>query len=339
MSDESRSASEPPPVNDARLPETEFTRLVGCALPIQQAPVGYPAADPALAAAVAAAGAHGMLAAVRMAAEELSRALDALNSRTRAYGVNLIQAILDQEAFEVAAEKAPLVELYIGEPDPTLIERIHSGGALACRQVISADEARVAQEEGCDLLVARSIEAGGRAKGGVGMIPLLDSVLEAVDLPVVAAGGVGSGRGVAAALAAGAAGVRLGTRFLAAEEARTHPVYLDALLAARTEDTALTEAFSVDGPPSPHRVLRSALEAASVYDGEVVGEMHIFGQRRQVRRFSADNPADTATGRIEAMALYAGESVGAVREVQPAGEIVAEVATEAGELLRRLAAG
>ncbi|MDQ4049493.1 MAG: nitronate monooxygenase [Actinomycetota bacterium] len=323
----------------ARLPQTDFTRMVGCALPIQQAPIGYPAADPALAAAVAAAGGHGMLAAVRMAAAELSEALDALNSTTRAYGVNLIQAILDPDAFEVAADKAPLVELYIGEPNPKLIERIHSGGGIACRQVISADEARAAQEEGCDLVVARSIEAGGRAKGGIGMIPLLDSVLDAVGIPVIAAGGVGSGRGVAAALAAGAAGVRLGTRFLAAREARTHPVYLEALLAARAEDTALTEAFSVDGPPSPHRVLRSALEAASAYDGEVVGEMHVFGERRQVRRFSADNPADNATGRVEAMALYAGESVGSVRDPQPAGEIVAEVAAEASELLGRLAAG
>ena len=280
-----------------------------------------------------------MLAAVRMAADELSEALDALNAQTRAYGVNLIQAILDPDAFDVATEKAPLVELYIGEPDPSLIDRIHRGGALACRQVVSADEARAAQDEGCDLVVARSIEAGGRAKGGIGMIPLLDSVLQAVDIPVVAAGGVGSGRGVAAALAAGAAAVRLGTRFLAAEEARTHPVYLDALLAARAEDTVLTDAFSVDGPPSPHRVLRSALEAASAYDGDVVGEMHVFGERRQVRRFSADNPADNATGRIEAMALYAGESAGSVRQVQPAAEIVAEIAAETGELLGRLAAG
>ena len=138
-----------PPVSDVGLPGTAFTRLVGCALPIQQAPIGYPAADPTLAAAVAAAGGHGMLAAVRMAAGELSEALDVLNSQTRAYGVNLIQAILDRDAFEVAADKAPLVELYIGEPDPELVNRIHSDGALPCRQVISADEARAAQEEGC----------------------------------------------------------------------------------------------------------------------------------------------------------------------------------------------
>lgn len=321
------------------LPETTFTRLVDCELPIQQAPVGFPAADPRLPAAVAAAGGHGMLAGVRMAPGELSSALDALNAQTRAYGVNLIQAVMDPEAFEVAAEKAPLVELYIGEPDPALVERVHSGGALACRQVISADEARAAQEEGCDLLVARSIEAGGRAKGGIGMIPLLDSVLEAVEIPVVAAGGVGTGRGVAAALAAGAAGVRIGTRFLAAEEARTHPVYLDALVAAGPDDTALTDAFSVDGPPSPHRVLRSALDAANAFEGDVVGEMHVLGERRELRRFSADNPSDSATGHVEAMALYAGESVGAVRRVQPAGEIVAEVAAEAAELLRRVGAG
>lgn len=326
-------------MSGGRLPQTEFTRLVGCTLPIQQAPVGFPAADPRLAAAVAAAGGHGMLAAVRMAAQELSDALDTLNSQTRSYGVNLIQAILDAEAFDVAAQKAPLVELYLGDPDPTLIDRVHSSGGLACRQVISADEAKAAQEEGCDLVVARSIEAGGRSKGGIGMLPLLDSVLDAVDIPVIAAGGVGSGRGVAAALAAGAAAVRLGTRFLAAEEARTHPTYLDALLAAGPEDTVLTEAFSVDGPSSPHRVLRSALEAATAFEGDVVGEMHVLGERRQLRRFSADNPADNATGRVDAMALYAGESVGGVRRVQPAGEIVAELAAEANELLRRVTAG
>jgi nitronate monooxygenase len=326
-------------VSAARLPETEFTRLVGCALPIQQAPVGFPAADPRLAAAVAAAGGHGMLAGVRMAAEELSDALDTMNSQTRAYGVNLIQAILDADAFEVAAEKAPLVEFYLGDPDPNLIARVHAGGGLACRQVISSDEAKAAQQEGCDLVVARSIEAGGRAKGGIGMLPLLDSVLDAVDIPVIAAGGVGSGRGVAAALAAGAACVRLGTRFLAAEEARTHAVYLDALLAAGPQDTVVTEAFSVDGPPSPHRVLRSALEAASAFEGDVVGEMHVLGERRELRRFSADNPADNATGRVDAMALYAGESVGGVRRVQPAGEIVVELAAEASELLRRATSG
>lgn len=320
-----------------RLPETEFTRLVGCVLPIQQAPVGFPAADPRLPAAVARAGGHGMLAAVRMAAEELSAALDALNRETRAYGVNLIQPVVEPDALDIAAEKAPLVELYLGEPDPDLIERIHSGGALACRQVISSEEAKAAEEEGCDLVVARSIEAGGRAKGGIGLIPLLDSVLGAVDIPVIAAGGVGSGRGVAAALAAGAAAVRLGTRFLAAEEARTHPVYLQALLAAGAEDTVLTEAFSVDGPPSPHRVLRSALEAASALEDDVAGEMHVLGERRPIQRFSADNPADNATGRVDAMALYAGQSVGTVRRSQPAGEIVAELAAEAADLLGRVA--
>ena len=187
-------------------------------------------------------------------------------------------------------------------------------------------------------MVARSIEAGGRAKGGIGMIPLLDSVLATVSILVIAAGGIGSGRGVAAALAAGAAGVRVGTRFLASHEARTHPVYVEALLKARPEDAVLTDAFSLGAPPSPHRVLRTALEAAGMLEDEIVGEMYVMRERRQVRRFSADNPADNATGRVDAMALYAGESVGSVRRVQPAGEIVRELAAEASELLRSIVA-
>jgi nitronate monooxygenase len=320
----------------AGLLETEFTRRVGCRLPIQQAPVGFPAADPGLAVAVAAAGGHGMLAGVRMAAEDLAAALEFANRHTRAYGVNFIQPLMEPDAFEIAAAEAPLVELYLGDPDPALVGRVHAGGGLVSRQVISAAEARAAEDEGCDVIVARSIEAGGRAKGGIGMIPLLDSVLEAVDVPVVAAGGIASGRGLAAALAAGASGVRIGTRFLAAAEARTHPAYLDALVAAGAEDTVLTEAFSVDGPPTPHRVLRSALEAASALEEDVVGEMRVLGERRPIRRFSADNPAENATGSIEAMALYAGESVGRVRGRQPAAEIVEEIAGEALALLERL---
>lgn len=321
------------------LASTRFTELVGCELPIQQAPIGFPSAEPELPLAVARAGGHGMLAAVMMAAAELRDRLGRLNEQTSAYGVNFIQPLATQEALEVAAEHAPLVELYLGEPVPDLVARFHEGGAIVSRQVISAAEARAAQEEGCDMIVARAIEAGGRTKGGIGLIPLLDSVLEAVEIPVVASGGIATGRGVAAALAAGADGVRMGTRFLAAEEARIHPDFLEALLAAGADDTVLTEEFSVGAPVSPHRVLRSALEEAQRFQGEVVGEMHVAGERVELPRFSAHNPAADATGHVPAMALYAGQSVGAVREVRPAGEIVRTLADDAARLLAGRASG
>lgn len=307
-------------------PDTRFTRLVGCDLPIQQAPIGLPAATPALAAAVAAAGGHGMLAAVTVAPAALSASLDVLNARTSAYGVNFIQALLDPEAFEVAAAKAPLVELYMGPAHPHLVDMAHRQGALVSRQVVSVDEARSAQDEGCDMVVVRGIEAGGRSTTGIGLRALLDAVYDAVDIPIVAAGGIGSAAGVTACLAAGADAVRVGTRFLAADEAETHPVYLEQLIAAGPHDTVLTDEFSTGIPRSNARVLRSCLEAARAHDAEYVGEMTVGGVRMQAPRFGPHNPALDAAGHVEAMALYAGQGVGWVRHAQPAADIVAELA-------------
>jgi nitronate monooxygenase len=306
---------------------TAFTRLVGCELPIQQAPIGFPAAVPELPLAVAAAGGHGMLAGVRMPAPDLAERLQMMRARTQAFGVNLIEPLADQETLETAAAHAPLVELYLGEPTPALVQAASAGGALVSWQVISAEEARAAEAAGCDMVVARGIEAGGRAKGGIGLLPLLDEVLEAVEVPVIAAGGIAARRAVAAVLAAGAAAARVGTRFLAAAEAATHPVYLQALVDAGGHDTVLTEAFSAPpAPPSPHRVLLSALEAAESLDAEVVGEMSLGSQRVEIPRFGADNPPADATGHVEAMALYAGQGVGSVRRREPAAAIVADLA-------------
>jgi nitronate monooxygenase len=307
---------------------TAFTRLVGCELPIQQAPIGFAAAVPELPLAVAAAGGHGMLAGVRMPAADLADRLQFMRARTRAFGVNLIEPLVDDETLEIAAAHAPVVELYLGAPTPALVQRASAGGALVSWQVISGEEARAAEAAGCDMVVARGIEAGGRAKGGIGLLPLLDEVLDAVQVPVIAAGGIATSRAVAAVLAAGAAAARIGTRFLAAAEAATHPVYLQAILDARGQDTVLTEAFSAPpAPQSPHRVLRTALEAAEALRDEIVGEMNLGTQRVSVPRFGADNPAADATGHVEAMALYAGQGVGSVRRREPAAAIVADLAS------------
>jgi NAD(P)H-dependent flavin oxidoreductase YrpB (nitropropane dioxygenase family) len=157
-----------------------------------------------------------------------------------------------------------------------------------------------------------------------------------VEVPVLAAGGIGTGRAMAAALAAGASGVRVGTRFVAAEEANAHPAYVERLIAARAADTVYTEAFSVGWPEAPHRVLRSCLASAEAFQGENVGEQLVLdGTRETIPRFACLAVDRGTTGAIEAMSLWAGESVSAVTKVQPAAEIVRELATGAEELLRR----
>src|SRR5204863_9454556 len=123
-------------------------------------------------------------------------------------------------------------------------------------QVGSVDEARAAVDAGCDFIVAQGVEAGGHVRGQIGLLPLLDRVLDVVGVPVVAAGGIGTARAMAAALAAGASAVRVGTRFVASQEADTHPDYAQALIDAGPGDTVLTTTVAVMCPGAPHRVLR-----------------------------------------------------------------------------------
>jgi nitronate monooxygenase len=322
---------------------TRFTELIGCTVPIQQAPMNI--ATPALAAAVAGAGGLGMLAtwgAQGVPPERIAAVFDALPSEVPgAYGANFVLRFLDPDlrdaCLRAAAERARVVECFYSDPDPEVVAVIHDGGALAGWQVGSREEAMAAQEAGCDFIAAQGSEAGGHVRGTIGLLALLDEVLDAVEIPVVAAGGIGSGRAMAAALAAGADGVRVGTRFVAATEADAHPRYLELLIAARASDSELTEAFFVGWTDAPHRVLRSSIAAAEILPDGAVGEgSHVLtGQRYPVQRFGRGAPHIGMTGEIEAMALYAGESAGGVTRIQPAAEIVRELAEGAEALLRR----
>jgi nitronate monooxygenase len=314
---------------------TRFTELLGCSVPIQEAGMGG-FTSPELPIAVAEAGGLGMIGAVMVPAGALADLLDTIAGQTeKPVGVNFLMPFLDRECVEVAATKAPLVEFFYDEPDPSLVDAVHAGGALASWQVGSEREALAAAEAGCDLIVAQGVEAGGHVRGEIGLLPLLGRVLDAVEAPVVAAGGIGTAGAMAAALAAGANAVRVGTRFVAAAESPAHPEYVRALLAAGAEDTVLTEAFSVMWPEAPHRVLRSSVEAAQAFEGEIVGEMQLGEEKMSVPRLAVPSPTRETTGKIEAMALYAGESVAGVREVMPAAAIVRELAEGAERLLGR----
>lgn len=316
---------------------TAFTDLTGCRLPLQLA--GMPGVvSLELAVAVAEAGAFATIPATRIPPTVLAETLETLATRTHApLGVNFLMPFFDKAALPVAAARAKVVEFFFGAPDPDLVDVVHSAGALASWQVGSTDEALAAVRAGCDLVVAQGIEAGGHIRGQLALLPLLAQVLDVVSVPVVAAGGIGTARSMAAALAAGAAAVRVGTRFVAAKESGAHPVYVQALLGARAEDTTITEVFCATWPGAPHRVLRSCVEAAQSFDGKVVGEISLAGVTHPIPRFASPPPSRATSGCIEAMSLYAGQSVDAVRRVQPAADIVHELSDGAERLLRRWA--
>lgn len=329
--------------------KTKFTELVGCTVPIQQAGMGE-LSSPRLAAAVADAGALGMIGLNGAPLAYVVKSLDEARHLTSGtFGANFIYPALVDETtgkvdpefagvVEAAASRARVVEFFYGDPDPSLVETAHAGGALVSWQVGSRDEAIAAERVRCDLVVAQGTEAGGHVRGKIGLLALVGEVLESVRVPVVAAGGIGTGRAMAAALAAGAAGVRVGTRFVAAAEAEPHPSYVEKLVAAEAKDSVLTEAFSTGWPNAPHRVLRSSVEAAERFQGDVVGERvrpWAPDVRVPVPRFWALPLMKTTTGHIDAMSHFAGESVSGVKGVKPAGEIVRELAGEAEKLLRK----
>jgi len=313
---------------------TAFTHRVGCSAPLQLAAMPM-VGTPELAAAVAEAGGLGMVGSPMLPPDAVAALLDAVAARTRgAFGANFLMPFLDRSCVEVAAARARVVEFFYGAPDPELVAQVHRGGALASWQVGSREEAVAAERAGCDLVVAQGVEAGGHVRGQAGLLPLLGQVLEAVSCPVVAAGGLARPGDLAAVLAAGASAARLGTRFLAASESAAHPRYVELLLAAGPEDTLYTEAFSAMWPNAPHRVLRSCVEAARALDDEVVGEVPLpTGGRLAVPRWSVPAPTRDTVGHVEAMALYAGQSVAGVTRVEPAAAIVRELVEGAASLL------
>jgi NAD(P)H-dependent flavin oxidoreductase YrpB (nitropropane dioxygenase family) len=252
--------------------------------------------------------------------------------------MDLVDRETIHECVRIAAERVRVVDFFFGWPDAALVDTAHAGGALVSWQIGSPEEARAAKDAGCDLIVVQGIEAGGHIRGRMSLLALLDQVLASSEVPVLAAGGIGTGRAMAAALAAGAAGVRVGTRFIAASESDAHPTYVQALIAAEAGDTIFTERFAGGWPDAPHRVLRSSLQAAEAFDGDVVGERvsPLDATKMPIARFQGNfTVTKLITGAIEAMPLWAGESVGGVKRIQPAGEIVRDLADEAERLLRR----
>lgn len=311
---------------------TTFTQLVGCAHPLQNAGMGT--ASPELGVAVARAGGLGMLSGALVPVDVLRLMLEPLHAAPPGrLGMNfLVPFLQDPAVVDVAARYLDVVEFFFGDPDSSLVRRVHDGGALAAWQVGSLDEALAAVDAGCDFIIAQGVEAGGHVRGTTALLPLLDQVLPRVAVPVLAAGGIGDGRGIASVLALGAAGARLGTRFVATPESGYHPRYQQALIEARAADTVYTEKFSVMWP-APHRVLRSCIDAVDRLQDDIIGRMQIGADWVDVPRCSVMSPLASATGALEAMALYAGHSVDFIHDVRPAEDLVRDLMAEADAAL------
>jgi len=323
---------------------TALCDVLGIELPIVQAPI---ASSPELAAAVSNAGGFGMLQGSWLSPKRLRETVRATRELTdRPFGVNLVLEWPQEERLDAVLEEGvPAVSLFWGDPSP-LAGRVHDAGATLICTVGSAAEAHSVVEAGADVVVAQGWESGGHVWGQVALFPLVPCVVDAVSpVPVVAAGGVADGRGLAAALALGAAGVWVGTRFVASEEIPLVPLYKERVVEASETDTVYGIVFDIDWPDAPHRALRNSTvrrweEAGRPRPGERPGEGEVVAawpSGDPILRYSDALPKPGMTGDLEALALYAGQSAGLVKDVRPAGEIVRSLAAEAERILSGLA--
>jgi len=321
---------------------TRFCDLFDVELPIVNAGMGGVALA-RLAAAVSEAGGLGTIALAGFTAEATLAEISAARELTKKpLAVNLLVPFLRDGTFQLLAkEPVDAVTLFWGEPSELIPRAREAGVRRVIWQCGSAAEALEAKRAGADAIIAQGYEAGGHVRGIVTTLALIPEVRDAIgDLPMVAAGGIVDGRGLAAVLALGADGAVFGTRFLASDEASAHPKFKDRILTAHASETIHTKLFDIGWPDAAHRVLRTKVveewERAGrpepgqrPGEGETLGTMQGRGIEVPLVTYSVMAPADYIEGDVESLPFYAGESVSLVREILPAKEIVHRIADEA----------
>ncbi len=310
---------------------TPVCELLGIEQPIVQAPM---VAVPQLAAAVSNAGALGMLT-LTWSTPAGDPVRETASLTDRPFGGNLIISTDQHRRLDEALEAGlRIVSLFWGDP-AGYVDQVHAADGVVLQTVGSADEARRAVAGGVDVVVAQGWEAGGHVKSRVATLPLVPTVVDAVaPVPVIAAGGIGDARGVAAVMALGAQAAWLGTRFLLAQEMPLHEEYRRHLMeAGETDAEWYADLYEVGWPNAPHRALHNSTaekwEAAGrpppgsrPGEGEVIAR---FPSGEEIVRYEPAAPMVGTTGEVEALSLWAGQSVGLVRQPQPAAEIVADL--------------
>lgn len=311
---------------------TPVTQLLGIDHPILLAPMDL-VADGRLVAAVDAAGGFGILGGGYGDQKWLARELDVLDRSKARFGVGFITWSMAKQPrlLELALERKPVaVMLSFGSPVP-FIDRIKRTGAIVICQIQSAALAKEAAAAGADILVAQGTEAGGHgaSRGLVTFVPEIVDTLGA-RIPVVAAGGIADGRGFAAALMLGAAGVLMGTRFYASQEAAGAQAAKERIRAATGDDTLRSIVFDISRRnvwPAPFtgRCLRNA--HADRWFGREIELM------RHLDEESAKYAAAREAGDFDIVAVIAGEAAGLIHDIPSAHDVIERVVHEASALL------
>lgn len=313
--------------------------LLGCTQPIVLAGMGGVARSE-LVAAVTAAGGFGFLGMVREPPALIRREVEEVRrAGHERFGVNLIPAatpadLLTAELATIIELKVPVVCLF-WDVQEAIVRQLRDAGIMVVYQVGSVEAGRAARAAGAQILIAQGVEAGGHVWGTRPLHDLLPELVAAVDVPVLAAGGIVDAEDMVMAMALGAQGVVLGTAMIATRESFAHDFHKERLLAAGSSDTVLTEAFHVNWPPhATVRVLSSDITTGRRGDPQTA-ERTVIGweEGRPIYLFSTDSPLRSMTGDFGSMALYAGLGVGRVRKMQPAAAKLDAIVRHAAALL------
>ncbi|MEV0318494.1 NAD(P)H-dependent flavin oxidoreductase [Streptomyces sp. NPDC050658] len=344
--------------------ETALTRLVGVRHPIVQTGMGW-VAGPRLVSATANAGALGILASATMTVDQLRSAVREVKSRTdEPFGVNLRADAGDaRDRVRVIVDEGVRVASFALAPSKDLIAELKDAGVIVVPSIGARRHAEKVAAWGADAVVVQGGEGGGHT-GDVATTVLLPQVVDAVDIPVIAAGGFRDGRGLVAALAYGAAGVAMGTRFLLTSDSTVPDAVKERYLAASVKDVTVTT--KVDG--LPHRMLRTELVAALEKSGRVPSLARAVRHAAAFRKMSgmswaemikdglamrhgkqlawsqillaANTPmllkAAMVDGRPEAGVMASGQVAGVIEDLPSCEELVARVMEEAAEVVKRL---
>jgi nitronate monooxygenase len=311
---------------------TRFTRLFGVRHPIALAPMGGSAGG-ALAAAVTRGGGLGMVGVGGGDRQLLDRELSIVAAGTdQPWGVGFQTWAIEAGAVERALEYGPrAVMLSFGDPSP-FVEVIRRAGAALILQVTDLEEARQAVDLGADVIVAQGTEAGGHgARRGRSTLPFVPVVVDlATQVPVLAAGGIADGRGIAAVLALGAAGALVGTRFQATTEALVDPAITKAIVEGRGQDTERSSVLDI---------VRGSRWPSSRYTARTLGHPYLDRWRGREAELAGDAQArrdyetDVAQGVIPPLPVWAGEAIDLITDVPSAADLVTTLAVQAADAL------
>lgn len=313
---------------------TRATTALGITQPVALGGMSSGFTDARLVAAVSEAGGLGILGVSRLEPDEITAAAAEIRTRThRPFGLNLLLFESAESVDAVLATRPAVFSTAWPSPEQDLREifdRAHEAGAVVVHMVPTLADAVSAAEAGADVIVAQGTEGGGHV-GLMASIVIVPLVARAVaPVPVLAAGGFADGAGLAAALALGAEGVLLGTRFLATEEAPVSDAYKSALVASDGHETLLSEVpdllAGLIWPGAHGRVLRNRLiERWTAREGQL---------RARREELLAQALRARAQGDTEEAVVWSGQSAALVDRVEPAGVVVERIVREAEEILR-----